>query len=191
VNIHETAIIAAAAVIIGDVTIGPGCRVQSGAVLDGSLGPIALGATVIVLENAVLRGTRRSPLSVGNNCIIGPHAHVAGATIGNEVFVATGASVFNGAVLGNGCEIRINAVVHVRTVLEPGATVPIGWIAAGDPAQLFSPDQHEKLWAVQKELDFPGFVFGVGVGANAASESPAPMIEITERWARAIKSELP
>ena len=31
----------------------------------------------------------------------------------------------------------------------------------GDPAQLFSPDRHEELWAVQEPLDFPGTVFGI------------------------------
>ena len=41
--------------------------------------------------------------------------------------------------------MRINAVVHVNSRQLPDTTVPIGWIAAGDPAQLFSPDQHEDL----------------------------------------------
>jgi hypothetical protein len=45
--------------------------------------------------------------------------------------------------------------------LEPGSTVPIGWVAVGDPAQILSPDQHEAIWEIQKTLDFPGFVYGV------------------------------
>jgi hypothetical protein len=44
--------------------------------------------------------------------------------------------------------------------------VPIGWIAAGDPAQLFSPDRHDALWAVQEPLDFPGTVYGLSRGAT-------------------------
>jgi hypothetical protein len=55
-------------------------------------------------------------------------------------------------------------VLHVNSKLAPGSTVPIGWIAAGDPAQLFPPDQHEELWQVQAELDFPGTVYGVPRG---------------------------
>jgi hypothetical protein len=39
--------------------------------------------------------------------------------------------------------------------------VPIHWVAVGDPAQLFSPDRHDEIWAVQKELDFPGTVYGL------------------------------
>ena len=53
-------------------------------------------------------------------------------------------------------------------VLAPGTVVPIGWIAAGDPAQLFSPDRHGELWEVQRELDFPGTVYGVERGTPAA-----------------------
>jgi hypothetical protein len=44
--------------------------------------------------------------------------------------------------------------------------VPIGWIAAGDPAQLFAPGDHDDLWAVQEGLDFPGTVYGVRRGTS-------------------------
>ena len=57
--------------------------------------------------------------------------------------------------------MRINGVVQVNTALEPGSVVPIAWVAVGTPAQLFSPDRHEEIWAVQQALDFPGTVYGV------------------------------
>ena len=34
--------------------------------------------------------------------------------LADEVFVATGASVFHGAVLVTGTEVRINGVVHLK-----------------------------------------------------------------------------
>jgi len=37
-------------------------------------------------------------------------------------------------------EVRINAIVHIRTVLPENAVVPLGWIAVGDPAQILPPD---------------------------------------------------
>ena len=91
-----------------------------------------------------------------------------GGTIGDRAFIATGASVFPGAVIGEGAEVRITGVVQVNTTLEPGAVVPIGWIAVGTPAQLFSPDRHEEVWAVQQALDFPGTVYGVDRSAGMA-----------------------
>lgn len=56
-----------------------------------------------------------------------------------------------------------------RSAAMPAArlgVVPIGWIAAGQPAQLFAPDQHHELWAVQEGLDFPGTMYGVARGTS-------------------------
>jgi carbonic anhydrase/acetyltransferase-like protein (isoleucine patch superfamily) len=76
-------------------------------------------------------------------------------------------SLFPGSRLGAGCEVRVNGVVHVNSRLEEGTTVPIGWIAVGDPARLFSPDRHEELWPIQRDLDFPGTVYGLPRDAPA------------------------
>jgi hypothetical protein len=108
-----------------------------------------------------VRGRGGHPARLGAHVLVGPHAHVNGATIEDEVFLATGVSVFPGASVGRGSEVRVGAVVHVNSTLAPGTTVPIGWVAAGDPAELFSPDRHEELWAVQERMDFPGTVFGM------------------------------
>jgi carbonic anhydrase/acetyltransferase-like protein (isoleucine patch superfamily) len=174
---HPTASVAPSAVITGDVTVGPGCRILPGAVLNGDHGRIVLGEHTLVMEHAVLRGRPGHPLDSGSAVLIGPHAHVNGATVRDEVFIATGASIFAGAVVGAGAELRINSVVHVNTHVAPGTTVPIGWIAAGDPAQLFAPEQHDALWAVQRELDFPGTMYGV--------PRSTPMREIMRRQSEA------
>jgi gamma-carbonic anhydrase len=49
----------------------------------------------------------------------------------------------------------------VNRRVEPDTTVPIGWIAVGDPARLFAPDAHEELWEIQEAMDFPRTVFGL------------------------------
>ncbi len=161
-NISPQASVAPDCTILGNVTLGPGCRIQPGTriVAEGG-GSIRLGRNCIVLENAVIRATARHDCLIGDHCMIGPQAHIVGAEIADEVFIATGASVFHVARIGKGAEVRINAVVHLRTTLEPGASVPIGWVAVGTPAQILSPDQHEAIWAVQRQLDFPGFVYGL------------------------------
>lgn len=149
------------AVVCGDVTIGADSRVLFGAVLTAEGGAIELGTRCIVMENALVRGRPGHPVSIGENVLVGPHTHVNGALIEDDVFLATGASVFPGAHLGVGCEVRVNAVVQVNTTLAAHTVVPIGWIAVGDPAQLFSPGEHERLWPVQQAMDFPGTVFGL------------------------------
>ncbi|WP_426184347.1 gamma carbonic anhydrase family protein [Microbacterium sp. TWP3-1-2b2] len=179
-RVHETAVIAPTAVISGDVEIGPDCQVLHGAVITAEGGPITLGENVIVMENAIVRASSANPVHVGDHVLIGPGASVSGAVIGNEVFLATGTRVFNGAHIGDRAEVRINAVVHLRTTLPEDTVVPIGWVAVGDPLLVLSPDRHEEIWAAQRELDFPGYVFGVD------RDTPDVMVQLTERYGRSL-----
>jgi carbonic anhydrase/acetyltransferase-like protein (isoleucine patch superfamily) len=160
-RVDDSAHVAPTAVLCGDVRVGADSRILFGAVLTAETGTIEVGERCIVMENALLRGRESHPVVIGDHVLVGPHAHVNGARIGPEVFLATGVSVFPGAQIERGGEIRINAVVHVNSRVEPNTTVPIGWIAAGDPAQLFAPEAHERLWEVQEAMDFPGTVFGL------------------------------
>jgi carbonic anhydrase/acetyltransferase-like protein (isoleucine patch superfamily) len=166
VDVHPDAWVSPHAVVNGRVTIGPGSRVLDLAVIHAVHGPVTIGSNVVVMEHAVLRGRAEHPLTIGDSVLIGPHTHVNGAIVEDEVFVATGASLFPGSRAGAGSELRINSVLHVNSRLPPGTVVPIGWIAAGDPAQLFSPDRHDDLWAVQEPLDFPGTAYGVPRGTS-------------------------
>jgi gamma-carbonic anhydrase len=138
-TVPDSAYVAPNAVLCGDVTIGPDCRILFGAVLTAEGGPIVLGERCIVMENALVRGRQSHPAVLGDHVLVGPHAHVNGAHVEHDVFMATGVSVFPGARVGHGSEVRIGAVVHVNSRLAEGTMVPIGWIAAGDPADLFPP----------------------------------------------------
>ncbi|MBK3642063.1 gamma carbonic anhydrase family protein [Streptomyces sp. MBT33] len=162
--VPDSAYVAPSATLCGAVVLGEGARVLHGAVLTAEDGEVRVGADTVVMEHALVRGRARHPAVIGDAVLIGPHTHVNGAVVEDEVFVATGASLFPGSVAGAGAELRINSVLHVGSRLTPGTVVPIGWIAAGDPARLFAPEQHEELWQVQRELDFPGTVYGVPRG---------------------------
>lgn len=165
-RIDPSATVAPGAIVSGDVVIEAGSRILHGAVLTGEDGSVRIGAETVVLEHAVVRGRAGHPAVIGSHVMVGPHAHVNGATIGDRAFIATGASLFPGSVVGEGAEVRVNGVVQVNSTLEAGAVVPIGWVAVGSPAQLFSPDRHEEIWAVQQALDFPGTVYGVDRSAG-------------------------
>lgn len=119
-HVDPTAWVAPTAVLSGDVSVGPDCRVLFGAVLTDDGGPVELGAQSIVMEHALIRGRASHPARIGR--------HV---------------------------------VVHVNTVLPAGGLVPIGWVAVGDPAEVFAPNRHEEIWAIQETLDFPGTAFGL------------------------------
>ena len=172
-TVHPSAYVAPTATLCGDVRVGPDARVLFGAVVSAEDGAVEIGARTVVMEHALIRGRERHTVQLGDDVLVGPHAHVNGAVVEAGAFLATGAAVFPGARIGARAEVRIHAVVHVNTVLADDAVVPIGWIAAGDPAQLFSPDRHDELWAVKRELDFPGTVYGLGRDADATTRMRA------------------
>src|SRR5437773_2040430 len=76
--------------------------------------------------------------------------------------------------------------IHETAYIAPTATVcgdvPVGWVAVGDPAQILPPDEHDRIWAVQKTLDFPRTVFGL----ERVPEGESIMPELTRRYARAL-----
>ena len=180
-QIDPAAWVAPNALICGNVTIGPGCRIMYGAQLIAESGSISIGGDCIIMANAVLRSSARHPLSIGNNCLVGPNAHVVGCTVEDEVFIATGAAVFHSARLGKGSEVRVNGVVHLKTHLAAGETVPIGWVAVGNPAQVLPPSEHERIWGIQEPLDFPHTVYGF-------ERSEATMEKITRRLSKILGS---
>jgi gamma-carbonic anhydrase len=176
-QIHPSAYIAPTAVVCGAVTVGPDVRILFGAVLTAEDGEISVGARTVVMENALVRGRAGHPATLGDDVLVGPHAHVNGARVADGCFLATGVALFPGAVLGAGSEVRVHGVVHVNSVLPPGSTVPIGWIAVGDPAAVHPPDRHDQIWAIQQSLDFPGTVYGVARGT-----SPTDLMSRQTAW---------
>jgi gamma-carbonic anhydrase len=156
--VHSTAWIAPTAVVVGDVQVGEDSRIMWNAVVSAEDGRVELGARCVVMEHALVRARAAHPVQVGDDVLIGPHAHVNGATVGREAFIATGAALFPGARVGVRAEVRIRGVVHVNSTVAGGAVVPIGWVAVGD--EIFPPDRHDEIWAIQEGLDFPGTVYG-------------------------------
>jgi carbonic anhydrase/acetyltransferase-like protein (isoleucine patch superfamily) len=160
-RVDSTAVVAPTAVLSGDVTLGANVVVSFGAVILGDDGPVVIGPGTVIRENVVLRAGSHHPVRIGSNVLIGAQSALYGCTVDDEVFLATGVTVFHGAKIGIRAEVRIRGVVHVNSVLLPGAMVPIGWVAVGNPAISFPPSEHNQIWSIQQTLDFPGTVYGV------------------------------
>jgi carbonic anhydrase/acetyltransferase-like protein (isoleucine patch superfamily) len=180
-NIHETAFIAPTAVVCGDVTIGQNTQVSFGAVILAEGLPIVIGTQSIIRENVLIRSTSEHTVHVGDYVLVGPHASLMGCYIDDEVFLATGVTIFHGARIGIQSEVRVNGVVHVNSVLAPKSMVPIGWIAVGDLAEILPPNEHERIWKIQKPLNFPMTVYGL----ERSADGNVDMKEVTRRLATA------
>src|SRR5574343_171347 len=81
--------------------IAPTARIEPGAVLDETGGPIAVGAATVICAGAMLKG----PLIIGNDCLIGNQALIRGpALIEDGVRIGFATEIKN-ARLGNGTTI--------------------------------------------------------------------------------------
>jgi gamma-carbonic anhydrase len=180
-RVSESAYVAPTAVLAGDVTVGPHSRVLFGAVVTAEGGPVTIGSSSVIMENAVIRGVPHQETRVGDQVLVGPHAHLTGCVIEGGSRIATGAIVFNGARIEAGAEVEFNAVVYVNTVVPSGTAVPMSWFAGGEPAELVPPGDWERIRAIMGPLDYLGTVFGIG-----AADGDALRADIARRYARGL-----
>ncbi len=114
--IHPSAYVAPTATISGDVTIGENSAVLHGAILTAEGAPLVIGKDCVIMENAVVKASGGSalqfPATIRDGCIVGPHAYVAGATIGTGCFISSGAKIYNGVTVLDGTTIEHNTVLQ-------------------------------------------------------------------------------
>jgi carbonic anhydrase/acetyltransferase-like protein (isoleucine patch superfamily) len=118
------------AVVIGDVTLGPGSTVWPTAVLRGDYGTIIVGARTSVQDGTVIHAGPGFPTIVGDGCVIGHLAHLEGCRLEDGSLVGSGSVVLHHAEIGRGATVGANAVVPNRMVVPPGA------LAVGVPAAI-------------------------------------------------------
>jgi len=134
------------AVVFGDVTLGDYSSVWYNAVLRGDINRIVLGHHSNVQDNAVLHLADDLACVVGNYVTIGHSAIVHACTVGDECLVGMGATILDGAVIGEQCIIWAHALVTQYTEVPPGSMV------LGSPARIvrsLSLDERQglKSWA--------------------------------------------
>lgn len=182
------AFVASSAVLVGDVRIGPAAVIDHGALIVGTGAPVELGACVAVMPGAVIRSTGGGqrpphPVRIGDDCLIGPQAALAGCALGAAVYVATQAMVFHGAIVGDGCRLGAGSIVHTGTRLPDRTRVGMRQFAVpgADGAAVVTSDLDEAR-ELLAAADFFGKVF--------AEEAPADLIELHQRSAAAVAAEI-
>jgi carbonic anhydrase/acetyltransferase-like protein (isoleucine patch superfamily) len=128
--VDPTAWIAAGAVVLGEVRLGPECSVWFHAVLRGDTAPITLGARTNVQDLCLLHADPGYPCQLGEGVTVGHGAIVHGATIEDDVMLGMRCVILNGAHVGQGSLIAAGAVV------TEGARIPPHSIVMGMPARV-------------------------------------------------------
>lgn len=101
--------------------------------------------------------------------------------IGDEVFIATGAMVFNGAQMGRASSVALGGAVHIGCVVPPETRIAIGWVAVGNPARVYPPGEAESIRAGLDEAG--GFLPSV-FGTDSSADRGEQMRTAMTRYAR-------
>lgn len=134
----ENVVILPGAMVVGDVTFGPGCSVWFNAVLRGDGKPITIGAGTNIQDGAILHSDK-FPTTLGEYVTVGHGAIVHGCTVGDNTTVGMGAILLNGASIGKNCIVGAGALVTGKT------EIPDGYLALGNPAKVVRPLTPEEL----------------------------------------------
>ena len=148
-GIDPSAFVHPLALVRGDVQIGELSVVHAGAVINADLSQIRIGDRVMIEDNCVIhaggyedwqRGIR-TPMTIGNDVILGHGAVIHGNRIGDRVMVGMNATVLQDVQLGDYCVVAAGAVV------SEGAKIPPRTFLAGVPAKAKgSLSEKQALW---------------------------------------------
>lgn len=131
-TVHPTAFVAPTAVLIGDVTVGPGSSIWFGAVLRGDHPEhgIRVGARTSIQDNCVLHVSDEGPTVVEDEVTVGHGAVFESCAIRRGALIGMNAVLLHHAVIGSG------SLVAAGSVVPAGMEVPPRSLVAGAPATL-------------------------------------------------------
>jgi carbonic anhydrase/acetyltransferase-like protein (isoleucine patch superfamily) len=122
--------IAQGARVIGDVTLGDHSSVWYNAVLRGDINRIVIGHHTNIQDNSVLHLADDFACILGNYVTVGHSALVHACTIADEVLVGMGATILDGAEIGE------QSLIGARALVTQGVRVPPGSLVMGAPARV-------------------------------------------------------
>jgi phenylacetic acid degradation protein len=147
--IDPTAFVHPAAVLIGDVVVGPGCYVAPGASLRGDFGRILLKRGANVQDNCVAHCFAGRETIVGENASIGHGALLHGCSVGDRALVGMNAVVMDGVEVGS------ESIVAAMAFVAAGFKVPPRSLAAGIPAKVLRALKSEEIaWKDEAHADY-------------------------------------
>ena len=98
-QIAEDAWVDHTAVVIGDVTLGPGASVWPYCVVRGDIHRIEIGAETNIQDGSILHVDAGFPLRVGARVTVGHAATLHGCTIENLCLIGMGSILMDGAIV--------------------------------------------------------------------------------------------
>ena len=140
--IDPTAFIHPAALVCGDVSLGPRVSVWPFAAIRGDTDRVEIGEDSNVQDGCVVHVDHGIPCRIGARVALGHRAIVHGATVEDDCLIGMGAIVLNRARIGSG------SIVAAGAVVREGQAVPPNSLVAGVPAKVLretTPDERARI----------------------------------------------
>lgn len=141
--LDPTAWVAPGAVVVGDVTVGPGTSIWYTAVVRGDGDPIRIGARTNIQDGAVLHSDPGIGIELGSGVSVGHRAVLHGCVIEDDVLIGMGAIVMNRARIGSG------SIVAAGALVPEGREIPAGSLVKGAPAAVSRAVREDELFVVR------------------------------------------
>lgn len=130
-RVDPSAFVHRAAVLIGDIEVGPRSSVWPNVTLRGDDGPIVIGSCSSIQDNSVIHATQGlSWTRVGDRVTVGHSVILHGCTIHDDVLVGMGSVLLDNVVVESG------AIVAAGTVVPPRKVIKAGTLVAGNPMRV-------------------------------------------------------
>jgi phenylacetic acid degradation protein len=128
--VDPTAFVHPAAVLIGDVIIGPNCYVGPHASLRGDFGRVELRQGSNIQDSCVMHSFP------GQDAIVEEDGHIGHGAILHGCIVGRNAMVGMNSVIMDGAEIGENAIVAAMTFIKANEKIPPGSLVVGTPGRI-------------------------------------------------------
>lgn len=130
-KIHDSAFIAADAVVIGDCCIGEDSSVWFGSVVRGDVNYIRIGARTNIQDLTVIHVTTDThPTVLEDEITVGHRVVLHGCHVESRCLIGIG------AILLDGVRVGANSLVAAGSLLTPGTQVPSCSLVMGSPARV-------------------------------------------------------
>lgn len=162
-EIHPTAFVHPAAVVIGAVTIGAGASIWPTAVLRADFGRIEIGARTSIQDGTVVHTSPDWPTLIGADCVVGHNAHLEGAVVEDFCLIGSMSTCLQRVVIGT------RSLVGAGALVTEGTVAPAGSRLLGMPAK------------VAPHPDPTGFAERLGIGVRNYMHNSAEYARSMER----------
>ncbi len=143
--VHPTAFVSEAAYVIGDVEIGEGSSVWPGTVIRGDTGKITIGRNTNIQDNCVLHSD--ADAWIGDNVTLGHAVMCHARNLANNVLIGNGATLNDGAEIGEYSIVAAGAVALENTRFPPRSFI------VGVPARVKGPVEERHIRMIEETAE--------------------------------------